>query len=85
MIPLRSGFQTPDFCWRFHAHGKPSPESGARFSEFFEDFYKKIGKIFGRFRKKLYLCIVDATHEQGRGFKEEENTTFLIFYFYECY
>jgi len=52
MIPLRSGFQTPNFCWRFHAHGKPSPESGARFSEFFEDFYKKIGKMFGGFKKK---------------------------------
>ncbi len=41
--------------------------------------------MFGGFRKKLYLCIVDATHGQGRGFKEEENTTFLISIFYECY
>jgi len=41
--------------------------------------------MFGGFKKKLYLCIVDATHEQGRGFKEEENTTFLILIFYECY
>ena len=41
--------------------------------------------MFGSFGKMLYLCNVVATHEQGRGFKEEENTTFLILFFYECY
>jgi hypothetical protein len=46
------GIPCPEFVWRFHALGKPSPKSGARFSEFFEDFYKKIGKMFGGFRKK---------------------------------
>ena len=41
--------------------------------------------MFGGFRYFLYLCNIVATHGQGRGFKEEENTTFLIFVFYECY